>query len=108
MPIFFSSGFTWPLAYMPRLLVDLVRLMPYPWMAEAFRLVSQKGAGLGEIAVNLLALGIMACLSLFFALNFSKRRNSSPVSPPDSCFTGQPAAGTGVAPTGAGGLMQSP
>jgi ABC-2 type transport system permease protein len=83
IPIFFSSGFTWPLAYMQPLLADLVRLMPYPWMAEAFRLVSQKGAGAGVIAVNLLVLGIMACLSLFFALNFSKRLNSSRVRPQD-------------------------
>jgi ABC-2 type transport system permease protein len=96
MPIFFSSGFSWPLAYMPRLLVDLVRLLPYPWMAEAFRMVSQKGAGIGDIASNLLVLGIMACLSLIFALNFSKRLRSSQVRPQDFHFNDRAGQVTGT------------
>jgi ABC-2 type transport system permease protein len=105
MPIFFCSGFTWPLAYMPPLLRDLVRLMPYPWIAGAFRMVSQKGAGAGAIAVNLAVLVIMACLSLMFALNFSKRLSPSPARTKDcyegSCRVSRPGGGK---PTGLGSL----
>jgi len=74
VPIFLSSGFTWPAAYIPPLLNGLVRLLPYPWMADGFRLVTMKSLGAREIAPILIALAIMAILWVALAVSCAKRR----------------------------------
>ena len=43
-------------------------------MAEASRLVTVKNLGAPYIVNNILALSVMALVSTFFALTFSKRR----------------------------------
>lgn len=79
VPIFISSGFTWPATHIPTLLNDLVRLMPFPWMAEGFRLVTMKRLGVPEIAPDLAALAIMAILAVALACRSPNRAGPIPV-----------------------------
>ncbi len=88
VPIFLSSGFTWPAAYIPPLLNGLVRLLPYPWIAEGFRQIALKSLGAAEIAPSLIALVIMATLWVTLAVSIAKRRQSAAIS------RNQPATGS--------------
>ena len=74
VPFFMISGYCWPKTHIPALVNDLARLLPLTWMTEAFRLVTVKNLGAQYIANNILALFVMALVSTFFALTFSKRR----------------------------------
>ncbi len=75
IPLFFISGFTWPGTQMPALLYWLSRLLPYTWMAEGFRWVTVKDLGYNYLNITIIMLSIIAAVTLFFALTFSKRRN---------------------------------
>lgn len=93
VPIFLSSGFTWPSTCIPPLLNGLVRLLPYPWMAEGFRQVTMKSLGTPEIAPSLTALVIMAILWVALAVSCAKQRQ------PISISGSQPAVVPGIPPT---------
>jgi ABC-2 type transport system permease protein len=68
------SGYCWPPTHIPELINNAARLLPLTWMAEASRLVTVKNLGAHYIVHNILALTVMALVSTFFALTFSKRR----------------------------------
>ncbi|KLU64725.1 inner membrane transport permease YbhR [Desulfosporosinus acididurans] len=74
VPIFVSSGYSWPSTHIPKIINELVRLMPYTWMAEGFRLLTVKNLGFSYLVDKIIVLIVMAAISLFFALTFSKRR----------------------------------
>ncbi|MDQ7093825.1 ABC transporter permease [Desulfosporosinus sp. PR] len=74
VPIFVASGYSWPSTHIPAVINRLVQLMPYTWMAEGFRVVTVKNLGFDYIADKIMVLLVMAAVSLFFALTFSKRR----------------------------------
>jgi len=73
-PFFMISGYCWPPTHMPELINNAARLVPLTWMAEALRLVAVKNLGYPCLAKHALALTVMALISTFFALTFSKRR----------------------------------
>ncbi len=74
VPFFMISGYCWPPTHIPELINNAARLLPLTWMAEASRLVTVKNLGAPYIVNNILALSVMALVSTFFALTFSKRR----------------------------------
>lgn len=74
VPFFMISGYCWPPTHIPELINNAARLLPLTWMAEASRLVTVKNLGAHYIVHNILALTVMALVSTFFALTFSKRR----------------------------------
>ncbi|MFA6808320.1 MAG: ABC transporter permease [Eubacteriales bacterium] len=74
VPLFVISGYTWPGAYIPKLLNGLARLMPYTWMAEGIRYVTVKNLGVDYLVTIISVLALMAGGSSFLALTFSKRR----------------------------------
>lgn len=74
VPFFIISGYTWPKTHIPFFINDLARLFPYTWMSEGFRLVTVKDLGVQDVGATLLALSAMAILSVFLAVNFSKRK----------------------------------
>ncbi|OPZ75502.1 MAG: Inner membrane transport permease YbhR [Firmicutes bacterium ADurb.Bin456] len=71
---FMLSGYCWPRSHIPELLNYTARLLPLTWMAEALRLVAVKNLGLSYLLNHALALTVMALISTYFALTFSKRR----------------------------------
>lgn len=77
VPLFVSSGYTWPSTHIPVIINRLAQLMPYTWAAEGFRLVTVKNLGFDYIVDKIMVLAVMAAVSLFFALTFSKRRKPS-------------------------------
>lgn len=77
VPIFIISGYTWPQTHIPFFINKLAHLLPYTWMAEGFRMVTIKELGMQYVLPNILALTIMAILSAFLALTFTKRRKPS-------------------------------
>ena len=74
VPIFMTSGFTWPQTHLPLAINALASLMPYTWMAEAFRLITLKNLPLSYLLTHLAVLGGMAAVSLTLATTFSKHR----------------------------------
>lgn len=74
-PFFMISGYCWPPTHIPEFINNTARLVPLTWMAEASRLVTLKNLGAPYLVDNILALTVMALVSTFFALTFSKRRN---------------------------------
>lgn len=73
VPFFIISGYTWPQTHIPDLVNILARALPFTWMAEGFRLVALKNLNLPYLVPNMLALSVMAILSLFLALTFTKK-----------------------------------
>ena len=73
-PFFIISGFTWPATHIPAWVNGLARLTPFPWMAESFRMITLKNLGIEYLRQHLIALSIMAVLSVAGCLGFSKRR----------------------------------
>lgn len=74
VPFFIISGYTWPQTHVPDLVNILARALPFTWMAEGFRLVALKNLNLPYLVPNMLVLSVMAILSLFLALTFTKQR----------------------------------
>lgn len=74
VPFFVISGYTWPQTHIPAFINGVARLLPYTWMAESFRLVTVKNLGIQYVSNNILALSIMAVLSILLASTFGKRR----------------------------------
>lgn len=74
IPIFMTSGFTWPATHIPMAVNALARLMPFTWMAEAFRMVAGKNLTVAYLTVHLLVLGLMALITLIMAATFKKHR----------------------------------
>lgn len=74
VPFFMISGFTWPETHIPAFINGLAHLLPFTWMAEGFRLVTVKNLGVQYISNTILALTLMAALSLLLAMNFAKQR----------------------------------
>ena len=74
VPLFVISGYTWPTTHMPGVLNGLARLMPYTWMSEGFRLVTVKNLGFDNLGRTITVMTIMAAVTSYFALTFSKRR----------------------------------
>ena len=74
VPLIMLSGYTWPRAYIPGILNSLALLFPSSWMVIGFRMVSIKNAGWQLLWPTAVALGIMAVLAIYFALNFQKER----------------------------------
>lgn len=74
IPIFVISGYSWPSTLIPESLNGLARLMPYKWMAEGFRLATVKNLGFADLSLTLEVLAVMALVTSFAALTFSKRR----------------------------------
>ncbi|NLK00500.1 MAG: ABC transporter permease [Clostridia bacterium] len=76
IPMFMISGFVWPPSHIPKVLNKFAKLLPYTWMANAFRMVTVKGLGLEYLHVHLTVLAAMAILSIALALSFNKRRSN--------------------------------
>lgn len=74
VPIFMASGFTWPKTHIPFAVNALASLMPYTWMAEAFRLIAVKNLPLSYLLNHLLVLLVMAGLTIGLAGTFKKLR----------------------------------
>lgn len=74
VPVFIGSGYTWPSTHIPGVINRLAQLMPYTWMSEGFRLVTVKNLGFNYVVDNIIVLIVMAAVTFFFALTFSKRR----------------------------------
>ncbi|WP_066633564.1 ABC transporter permease [Desulfolucanica intricata] len=74
VPFFIISGYSWPTSHIPDFVNGIARMLPFTWMAEGFKLVTLKELGLPYIVKNLLALSVMAILTLYLALTFNKRR----------------------------------
>ncbi|ABO51565.1 ABC-2 type transporter [Desulforamulus reducens MI-1] len=74
VPIFMASGLTWPQTHIPFAVNALASLMPFTWMAEAFRLITVKNLPLAYLLNHLLVLLAMAGVSLGLAMNFKKSR----------------------------------
>lgn len=70
MSNFILSGFTWPLSQMPgwvQLIADLISLAHCP---KSFRLLSLNQSGISSIYSSLLAMGIIAFVSLSLSMVF--------------------------------------
>lgn len=74
VPIFVASGYSWPSTHIPAMINNLLRIMPYTWMAEGFRLLTAKNLGFEYIADDIMVLILMAAATTFFAMTFPKRR----------------------------------
>lgn len=74
VPIFLTSGFSWPETHIPMAVNALANLMPYTWMSEAFRMVTVKNLPLAYVLNHLLVLGAMALVALLLAATFKKHR----------------------------------
>jgi ABC-2 type transport system permease protein len=74
VPMFILSGFTWPQLYIPTGLNILARFLPFTWMAEAFRLTTVKELGFGSLSLTFLVMLLMAAITIFFAVTFTKRK----------------------------------
>ena len=74
VPIFMASGFSWPQSHIPRAVNALSSLLPFPWMAEAFRMITVKNLSLAYVLKHLLVLLAMAGGSLGLAMTFKKKR----------------------------------
>lgn len=74
VPIFMTSGFTWPQTHIPLVINALASLMPFTWMSEAFRMITLKNLPLSYLLTHLAVLVGMALVSLILASTFSKRR----------------------------------
>lgn len=74
VPIFITSGFTWPHTHIPLAVNALARLMPFTWMAESIRLVTVKNLPAAYLVNHLLVMAGMALVALTLAACFSKRR----------------------------------
>lgn len=74
VPMFLSSGYTWPPRYIPDILNAIVNLLPYTWMVKGFRMVSLKSLDMQYLSVIILVLAIMALLAVCLALTFDKTR----------------------------------
>jgi ABC-2 type transport system permease protein len=74
VPIFVGSGYSWPSTHIPTAINRLAQLMPYTWMSEGFRSLTVKNLGFNYLVDKITALFIMAAITFFFALTFSKRR----------------------------------
>lgn len=87
VPMFIISGFTWPKTHIPPVINLLAGLLPYNWMAMAYRLVTIKELGLPYIYQAVLALGLMAALSVGLSLSLPRRR-TPPAEQGVTVFTG--------------------
>lgn len=74
VPFFMISGFTWPQTHIPEAFNFLARLLPFTWMSEGYRLVTLKELDFHYLQPTVLALTVMAVLSILLALSFKKRR----------------------------------
>lgn len=74
VPFLMISGYTWPQTHIPAFINALARLLPFTWMAEGLRLVAVKNLGFLYLAPTILALSIMAMISVFLASSFAKRK----------------------------------
>lgn len=76
VPFFIISGYTWPATHMPGLLSSAARFLPYTWMAEGFRLLTVKELEIQDIKITFLVMFVMAFISVFIAVCFTKRKNA--------------------------------
>lgn len=74
VPLFVLSGYTWPGTHIPEAINGLGKLLPYTWMTQGMRLVTVKNLGWDYLGVTFLALAIMAGITTWLAVTFSKRR----------------------------------
>jgi len=74
VPVFLISGYTWPYAYIPEIINVLARLLPFTWMAEAFRLVTLKNVSFSVVMVHTMVLTLMALIPLYLAFTARKER----------------------------------
>gem|GEM_PF-589940 len=74
VPLLMLSGYSWPRGYIPDILNSLALLFPSSWMLIGFRMVSIKNASWELLWPTLIALALMAVLTLYLALNFRKER----------------------------------
>jgi ABC-2 type transport system permease protein len=72
-PFFMVSGFTWPGLYIPGWVDWIGKVTPFSWMVESFRIVTVKSLGIEYIWRNAAVLCIMAAISVFLCISFSKR-----------------------------------
>ncbi len=74
VPFFFISGFTWPQTHIPAVLNYPAHLLPYTWMAEAYRMITVKELGVSALLLHLSVLTAMAVISTMLAVSFKKHR----------------------------------
>ena len=74
VPFFMISGFTWPQTHIPAVLNYLAHLLPYTWMAEAYRMIAVKELGISHLLPHISVLIAMAVISVMLALSFKKHR----------------------------------
>ncbi|GAB6179406.1 ABC transporter permease [Desulfotomaculum defluvii] len=80
VPIFMASGFTWPQTHIPFAVNALASLLPFTWMAEAFRMITVKNLPLSYLLNHLLVLMVMAGLTIGLASTFKKLRRPPSIS----------------------------
>ncbi len=75
VPLLMASGYTWPRTHIPAWINSVASLIPFTWMAEAFRNISAKGLGSDCLAPAILALSLMSTTAALLAAYFVKRKN---------------------------------
>jgi ABC-2 type transport system permease protein len=72
-PIFFLSGYSWPLKGMPIVLQSLAQLIPFTPFVNAFIRITQMGAGLYDVIPQIIHL-IILCIIGYSALHLRMRK----------------------------------
>ena len=73
VPLLVISGYTWPSTHIPEVINGLARLMPYTWMADAFRLATLKNLSVDYLGMHLAVLAVIALGSAMLAMTWSNR-----------------------------------
>lgn len=72
-PVFFLSGYSWPLKSMPWFLQAISQCIPFTPFINAFTRISQMGAGLYDVIpqiLQLIVLSLLGLISLYFRMKY--------------------------------------
>ena len=72
-PIFFLSGYSWPMKGMPVILQWISQIIPFTPFVNAFMRITQMGAGFYEVVPQIIHLSIL-CIVGYIALHFRMRQ----------------------------------
>jgi ABC-2 type transport system permease protein len=81
-PVFFLSGYSWPLKSMPWFLLAISQFIPFTPFINAFARITQMGAGLYDVIpqiLQLIVLSIVGLISLYYRMKYVLIHESHPI-----------------------------
>ena len=74
LPTFLLSGFVFPIDQMPLVVQWITRILPGRYYVEILRSVFLKGTDFSILAGHIFALGVIACVLIFFSTRAFQKR----------------------------------